>query len=647
MRNYITPIINARLPGFLSSDYPGFKKFITHYFEFLEEIGNPLEILENFSERLEVNNEVDLYIDKVVSELGFDINRQYLIPKKELVLHLRDFYLSRGSVNSFKFLFTALYGDSIEIEYPRDRLFSLSNAIYTGNLYVFTSATNEDSPEFQKLIDAIKELNITIRGVSSKVTASVEDIQILVSKNKHFLKIQIDSALKNFLPYEGVVIEVANDPSIKMNEYIMNSIDIAIDHGGKGYRVGDEIVSTGCGINGRAIVKTLAGGSIQSLNIIHPGSGYSVGDRVIAQNTVRGHSFSAIVNIVGTVSDPPVGAIRHIKILSPGYEFDAIPDLTIVDSSGVGAVIEAGSEQIGKILTVEIIEPFVDALNLSSVVYSIDTEEGSGAILSPDAKVVYTEKSSFKTLKGALEVNCIILDSYFFQQFSYILRSAITRSDYDAIVDEMVHPSGFVRFAMLDLYFSLDLNIVEEWKYGAEWLSDAFSILKRIKIMNNDLSFLINPVYTLEDWKENKYSFLNSVGEFDWFQEEYIHDALRYMSPALEAVPIIKIRAINNPTQIMVNPINNLEWFKESVDERLDTNYPVSNSIWGDKNLPYIHDNSNLMNRALDVELHRYIILGQTNAIVGQYSSASLITSAIFIPSVLTGEYSETSLEMS
>lgn len=606
MRNYITPIIHARLPGFLASDYPSFLKFIKHYYDFLEINGNPLEILENFRERLEVNNEVDLYIDKVVSELGFDISRPYLIPKKELVLHLRDFYLSRGSKNSFKFLFKVLFDSAVEIEYPRDRLFTLSSATYTGNFYVFTSANSEDSPEFQKLVDAIKEESLIIRGVSSKVVSDVEDIQIVVSKNKHFLKIQIDSNLKSYLPYEGVTIEIANDPAVNIHEYIMNSIDIQIDQGGYGYSVGDVITSTGCGINGSAVVKTLKSGSIQALNIIAPGSGYAVGDRVIAQNTVKGHSFSAVVNAVGTVDDPPVGAIRHIKILSPGYDYEAVPDILVVSPTGVGAVLDADSNQIGKVLSVEVIEPFVDAINLASVSFSIDSEEGTGAVLSPNAKVVYTEKSSFKTLKGALEVNCVILDSYYFQQFSYTLRSSVARSEYDAIVDEMVHPSGIVRFSALELYNESDLNTVEEWKYGAEWFTGKFYLIKRIKIMVNDLSFLINPVYTLEAWKENRYSFLNSIGEYDWYQEEHIHDALRYMSPALEAVPIIKLRLISNPSQVIVNPINNLEWFKESVDESLETNYPVTNSIWGDKNLEYIHDNSNLMDRALDVEIDQH-----------------------------------------
>lgn len=568
MRNYISPIIHARLPGFLASDYPSFLKFIKHYYDFLESNGNPLEILENFRERLEVNNEVDLYIDKIVAELGFDVSRPYIIPKKELVIHLRDFYLSRGSENSFKFLFKVLFNDSVQIEYPRDRLFTLSGATYTGNFYVFTTAVDEDTPEFQKLIDAIRDLNITIRGVSSNIVSGVEDIQIVVSKNKHFLKIQIDSALKNYLPYEGVIIEVASDPSIHIREYIMNTLSIQVEQGGKGYRVGDSVTSSGCGINGVATVASLATGSIQALSIVSPGSGYAVGDRVVTQNTVKGHSFSAVVNSVGTLADPPVGAIRHIKILSPGYDYEAVPDIAVISSTGTGAVLDADSDQIGKIRSIEIIEPFVDAIDLSSVTYSIESDEGTGAVLVPEAKTVYTERSSFKNMKGALEVNCIILDSYYFQQFSYLLRSSVARSEYDPIVDEMVHPSGFVRFAVLELYSASNLGAIEEWSNGSEWLTSRISIGNRIKIMEIDSSFSVIPTASFN--------------------------------------PVIKVRDISNPTQVIVNPINNLEWFKESIDESLETNYPVPNSVWGSANLETVHNNINLMDRALDVEIDQH-----------------------------------------
>lgn len=109
MRNFISPIIIEKKPEFIRREYKSFSRFIDHFYAFLEERGNPLEVLETFYENCEANNEIAGFIDKILSDCGFDIKNTLTIPKKELIIHLRDFYLSRGSEASFKFLFKVLY----------------------------------------------------------------------------------------------------------------------------------------------------------------------------------------------------------------------------------------------------------------------------------------------------------------------------------------------------------------------------------------------------------------------------------------------------------------------------------------------------------------------------------------------------------
>jgi hypothetical protein len=109
MRNFISPIIIEKKPSFLKTEYKNFSRFIDHFYTFLEEKGNPLEVLETFYENCEANNEISEFIDKILFDCGFDIKNTITIPKKELIIHLRDFYLSRGSEASFKFLFKVLY----------------------------------------------------------------------------------------------------------------------------------------------------------------------------------------------------------------------------------------------------------------------------------------------------------------------------------------------------------------------------------------------------------------------------------------------------------------------------------------------------------------------------------------------------------
>lgn len=251
MKNPISPIIIEKLPSFLKTDYRRFYTFISHYFRFLEEQGNPLDILSQFYENLEVNGETDIYIDKIIEELGFTTKKTITIPKKQLVHHLRDFYLSRGSENSFKFLFKILFNNDIVIDYPRKRLFVTSASTYSGRYFIFTT-----SEHYEQISSYFSSYNLTIQGVSSKEISYVENISPVFSYGKRYLKVQIDSDLKNFRPGEAVEL-IFEELNIKVIENIVRVVDLTINDPGYGYRVNDKVNITGTEIEGSARVSEI------------------------------------------------------------------------------------------------------------------------------------------------------------------------------------------------------------------------------------------------------------------------------------------------------------------------------------------------------------------------------------------------------
>lgn len=243
MRNFISPIIIERKPEFLRKEYLGFSRFIDHFYIFLEEKGNPLEILETFYENCEPNNEVEGFIDKILSECGFDIKNVLKIPKKDLIIHLRDFYLSRGSEASFKFLFKVLYGVDVSIDYPRKFLLIPSQATYTGRHFVYTTALNSKSDliNFEKIISLADSYELVMSGVSSKVKCSIENITTVYNLNRSYLKIQIDTPYAAFQKGEGIEI-FSQASGIKIVENFVDTLGIEILNPGKNYAIGDQIL---------------------------------------------------------------------------------------------------------------------------------------------------------------------------------------------------------------------------------------------------------------------------------------------------------------------------------------------------------------------------------------------------------------------
>lgn len=83
---------------------------------------------------------------------------------------------------------------------------------------------------------------------------------------------------------------------------------------------------------------------------------------------------------------------------------------------------------------------------------------GSDAVINAISTSVFSEKPSWKSFEGVLGINSTLLDSYYYQQFSYTAYSPISRKEYDSVVDEWVHPAGFVRFSTLDISFTGTLS---------------------------------------------------------------------------------------------------------------------------------------------------------------------------------------------
>ena len=792
--NYISPVILSRLPSFVKTDYPLFYQFISHYYAFLEEQGNPLEVLETLAHNLETNNEVDIYIDVVLKELGWEVKLDPMVPKSELVVHLRDFYLSRGSENSFKFLFKVLFGIDPEIEYPRDRLLVPSQANYTGNHFIYTTATNIGTDDHIAILNQASDYSVTVTGVSSGVVSSVEAIFVESKNGVFYLKIQIDSEFKLYFNEESVRLQT-QDGDFEIVESLVQVVTLDITNGGSRYKIGERVTIENTNIQGFASIRTLVPGSIESLTINDGGLGYVIGDPIKTTNTQKGHSFSAAVSAVDngdnrlqldphadlelwsgdftiecwiyiekgykdvviiktrdndagwkwkidgtnrpylrwlgpgeweyrftsfanksieprtwthiavtrsgdyiyhfqngrlrgfdivptglnglpsledihignrfvgyidelrvtnvarytndfdlplapfdntdelwddvglllnaedltdssnnsmTITVPLAGnifvsekesrfgtesirftgwgTISAVTIYSGGFNFEEIPDLEVVsvNPDASNADIEANSNSIGQIKSIEFVEPFVDPIGVLSV--SIDTENGSGAtfdILTDN--VLFNELKTHRSFEGFIGVNSTVHDSFYWQQFSYLVRSGLPRLTYDNVVNEYLHPAGYVRFAIYENFFSGTIYPLD--------MTHMFYLTIVKLIHTNIVGFMVNPLYHL-NWLKDQDLFKVPNFEFDYYQEEWLTTDDYYMSPTLDAT-IDRIFPVDMD-EYLVNPFHNVEEFKVS------PNWDEPNSYLDNYTMLQLSDNSILFQDALQIEILTY-----------------------------------------
>ena len=107
--------VEGQLPDFVKQDHATFVAFLEAYYEYLEQIGKPYEIVGNLKNYFNVDKTVDDFLQYFKTQFGKDIPEVVFANanKPSVIKHLRDFYRSKGSEKSFQFIFRLLYQEEI------------------------------------------------------------------------------------------------------------------------------------------------------------------------------------------------------------------------------------------------------------------------------------------------------------------------------------------------------------------------------------------------------------------------------------------------------------------------------------------------------------------------------------------------------
>lgn len=447
--NTIFPLIENKIPSLIKTLYPNAKNLILDFFKFLEQDHNTIRELLNFQENNEISNQVEPYIDYVLEELGWKYQYPLTVDKKTLILVLRDLYLSKGSKKSFNALFRILFGIDCEISYPRDNLFTLSNATFANDTYILTTANNINSLIFKSILES-STFSISLKSDKSKIITIINDIQILLKNNVYYLVINIDNPVNDFIQNETITI--FND-LLEIKESIFNTVKIDIINKGNYYQKNDVINITGFEFNGLVKVKTISKGYIESIQIINPGVHYVVGDVIKTNIDSGGKGFYATVSSVNVN-----GGITGIKVYTPGYDFTKKPILTVKSEYGNSVVLDITGKNIGGIESIKISNFYWKKTGTLS--YSITSELGNSSILQLTSNKCKNDSLyTFKDEKGFLGTyNSIVHDSNFFQHYSYALSSTKPENAYKEIVDDLLHPVGFIRYNKFNIIDDINVN---------------------------------------------------------------------------------------------------------------------------------------------------------------------------------------------
>ena len=346
----VSALIYQQVPEYVREEYPLFISFLEAYYEFLEtKQGTQKNDLMAQAKDLRYLTDVDESIDDF--EKNFFETFAYLLPrdvtvdKAFLIKNLLPLYLSKGSESSFKFLFRLLFGQELEIKYPKndilrasdgkwqiDNALKVSNdisSIYTGNgttkifkllgefdasdlrVYVNNSLTTSFliRKETKKIVfntapangvrvevfypttlDRNLFVNRLITGETSGSTALVEKVSTKIVNNEFINELYINSKTLNgnFINGENVdltVYDADDDIFIPVHlNTVSNLLRINILDGGANYNVGDPVIVNApiADTIPSAIVSKTFKGTVNQVIVNDGGAGFQIASRIAA-----------------------------------------------------------------------------------------------------------------------------------------------------------------------------------------------------------------------------------------------------------------------------------------------------------------------------------------------------------------------------
>ena len=278
-------IVN-NLPSFIKEDesYENFIIFIESYYDWFDESYN----LKGFESSIDIDTTLDQFTKYFTADFLPQFPKNILTDNVRLLKIARDFFASKGTLDSIYFLFKALFNVDVTIT----ETFDFTLVASGGNWIVPKSIKiKSNNPLFLNINNKI------VFGTLSKTFGTVETSKV----SGEFTQIYLSNIRRLYYSGEPVVILDSNNlPLYYINDSIvsydetppvgstklesriigaLSSIDINSDARGKYYTVGDPVIVYGGLLEGLthgaiAEVSQVTSGGIADVEVIDGGVGY-------------------------------------------------------------------------------------------------------------------------------------------------------------------------------------------------------------------------------------------------------------------------------------------------------------------------------------------------------------------------------------
>ena len=484
LRPFIKSNLDKSIPERIRTEFPDLIEFIRAYYDFLEQSNESGYYLNRIDHVRDIDLTFDKFLGEVKKEYSLATPSYYpSIDQRNVFKRIKEFYISRGSSESVNAFFKLFFDDQSELEFPRDKILIPSDGNFDitrqGEKYELYQETDLDNSE-------IFEERYFFRNVGEEVFVFLNGVE-LDSESDYTLVYNnsSDSTAKDKRyeftppPYRPVgYVEKYNipfdsrDPS--HSEIIVIDDTVILSDGslstpatqtyqvGVDYEIGDIIEGNGLGVPNMD-KRTLYFYPAEdiSLGIMtwdNVNDEITIGD-FATQNSIPHNIATGTPIILRGVPEP--NGIQNENVIywvrSTGastLELYNTQEEANATSGTIGRVVLLPITLVGGEQLITLTKRIPDNSTIR-IEYASSIKEkivlDSGLTVNPTGNtfISYKEATGFTTNKGFLSDDIYIQDSYFYQAFSYILKTGVDPSNWANGFNRLLHPAGFIYFVQL------------------------------------------------------------------------------------------------------------------------------------------------------------------------------------------------------
>jgi hypothetical protein len=416
------------LPEFFQEEFPTFQQFIDYYYQYLSSTREGFTSIESIKDIDAIGAK---YLQEFYKVYAPGIPVFPYMGMADFIRNAKRFYVSRGSEDSFRFLFRVMFGEEIDFKYPKENLFIASSGKWNQKVSIYvkiTSGTVNSTLIGKNLL--IKALDgststLTVKGFSVRTTGDV---------------LPESGEWDPTMPWSDLSVWVdSSDPyyEIEVEKFVGQNI-VA---GAKVFAIKDQLT-------GEYQLEGEIAPTLNRYQVLLPGEDFLLGSV---------HSAGKVKFRV-TALDGNKG-IKNIEFL----EFGDINQTSLtynITKTSSGPITEFG-------YTIPDSGVLDDDLFWSDNGFWDDEPEieGSlGAVIKFIPSAVNRYTGYYDNTDGFVSNNSKLHDGFFYQIFSYVIKSKVSRELYEAITLQILHPAGLMMFSELEDVRSHQLELATESK---------------------------------------------------------------------------------------------------------------------------------------------------------------------------------------